>query len=377
MGVAAPRLIPELALSAAQVGIIFSAAPLGLFVGAALGGRAADYLGRKRTLIASLLLFGACSVFTSLAGGAMSLLAMRWLTGLGLGGAMPNFIALSTEAAAPGRRLSTVTVVMAAMPFGGALAGLMALGDRLGWGWRLIFLTGGVAPIIVALIMVRALSESPEFRHRRQAAGSGPAPARPADVLQVLTGTDRARTTALLWAGFFFTQLVLLLMLNWLPSLILGLGFSHSQASLASIGFNLSGALGAAFLGRLHAGQHCRQWVIATYCGMAAALVAVGLVGHSFTLAVLACAWAGVFIVGAQLILFALAPLYYSTANRGTGVGAAVAIGRLGSVVGPLYAAALLSAGSSSAVVLLGIVPFVAIGGAAAYALTWRAQSRE
>ena len=224
--------------------------------------------------------------------------------------------------------------------------------------------------------MVRALSESPEFRHRRQAAGSGPTPARPADVLQVLTGTDRARTSALLWAGFFFTQLVLLLMLNWLPSLILGLGFSHSQASLASIGFNLSGALGAAFLGRLHAGQRRRQWVIATYCGMAAALVAVGLVGHNFTLAVLACAWAGVFIVGAQLILFALAPLYYSTANRGTGVGAAVAIGRLGSVVGPLYAAALLSAGSSSAAVLLGIVPFVAIGGAAAYALTWRAQSR-
>jgi AAHS family 3-hydroxyphenylpropionic acid transporter len=84
-----------------------------------------------------------------------------------------------------------------------------------------------------------------------------------------------------------------------------------------------------------------------------------------------------VFIVGAQLILFALAPLYYQGATRGTGVGAAVAVGRLGSVFGPLYAAALLAGGGGSATVLLGILPFVACGGAAAYALTWRTQRQD
>jgi len=235
---------------------------------------------------------------------------------------------------------------------------------------------GGSAPIVLALIMIRALPGSPSLR-ARSAPEDGTLAALPRveGVLKVLFGDGRALTTALLWSGFFFTQLVLLLMLNWLPSLIVGLGFSRSQASIASICFNLSGGLGAALRGRLHAGQYRRYWVLATYGGMAAALLAVASVGRIFSLALLACALAGTFIVGAQLVLFALAPLYYGRASRGTGVGAAVAIGRLGSVVGPLFAGALLASGGGTGLVLIGIVPFVAIGGSAAFALTWRTQS--
>jgi AAHS family 3-hydroxyphenylpropionic acid transporter len=192
-----------------------------------------------------------------------------------------------------------------------------------------------------------------------------------------LFSRDRAPTTGLLWTGFFFTQLVLYLMLNWLPSLVVGLGFTRGQASWTSVCFNLGGAAGAGFLGKLHAGDHRRQWVLVTYAGMAAALTAVAAINKVFVVAVLACAFAGVFIIGAQLILFALAPLYYGRAVRGTGVGAAVAIGRLGTVVGPIFAGVLLAGGGSSAAVLLAIVPFVLFGGSAAFALTWRRQSNE
>jgi AAHS family 3-hydroxyphenylpropionic acid transporter len=107
---------------------------------------------------------------------------------------------------------------------------------------------------------------------------------------------------------------------------------------------------------------------------MAVALAAVGGVGRVFSVAASACAFAGLFIIGAQLILFALAPLYYPFAMRGTGVGAAVAVGRSGSVVGPLIAGALLAHGKDSASVLLAIVPFVVVGGAAAFALAGRRQ---
>jgi AAHS family 3-hydroxyphenylpropionic acid transporter len=107
---------------------------------------------------------------------------------------------------------------------------------------------------------------------------------------------------------------------------------------------------------------------------MALALTAVGAVGKVFSVAALACAFAGLFIIGAQLILFALAPLYYPFAMRGTGVGAAVAVGRLGSVIGPLIAGALLARGGDSATVLLAIVPFVVVGGTAALALAGRRQ---
>ncbi len=372
IGVAAPRVVAEFGLSATQMSLVFSAATIGLFVGAAIGGRAADLVGRKRTLTLSMLLFGLCSLCTPLATGAGSLFAARLLTGLGLGGAMPNFIALSSESAHPARRLTSVALVMAAMPCGGAIAGLMALGDAIDWGWRTIFYLGGAAPIVLAAIMWRVLPE-PAGRAGELAARES----RVASVTEVLFGGGRALTTLQLWGGFFFTQLVLLLMLNWLPSLFVGLGFSRSEASWASICFNLSGSTCAMGLAGLHAGNRRRLWVTLTYAGMAVALATLPAVGPHFWQAALACAFAGVFIVGAQLILFALAPLYYARPIRGTGVGAAVAVGRLGSVFGPLFAGALLAHGGSSATVLLGIVPFVAIGGAAALALTWREKSAD
>ena len=371
MGVAAPRVIAEFALSTTQATLIFTAATIGLFLGAGIGGRCADLIGRKRTLIATLLLFGVCSLLTALAIGPKSLLIMRFLTGLGLGGAMPNFISLSSESTPADRRISVVTLIMAAMPLGGALAAVVSLGGQVGWNWRVIFYIGGLVPIVTAMLMLRLLADPRK---------GGAAPAKPAQIeglASTLFGRDRAPTTGLLWAGFFFTQLVLYLMLNWLPSLVIGLGFTRSQASWTSVSFNLGGAAGAGFLGKLHAGNDRRQWVLTTYAGMAVALTAVASINKVFAVALLACAFAGVFIVGAQLILFALAPLYYRKAIRGTGVGAAVAVGRLGTVVGPIFAGVLLAGGSSSAAVLLGIIPFVLLGGSGAFALTWRKQTDE
>jgi AAHS family 3-hydroxyphenylpropionic acid transporter len=374
MGVAAPRLIAEFGLSAGQSGIMFSGATLGLFLGAAVGGRVADYLGRKRALIASLLLFGLFSLATASVNGPTALYVIRLLTGLGLGGSLPNYIALSSEAAPAERRVSVVTMVMAAMPLGGALAGLMALAGQLGWGWRSIFYLGGTTPIMLAVLMMYRLPESREFSRGRAARAGG---SRVARVSTVLFAAGRAPTTLMLWASFFFTQLVLLLILNWLPSLIIGLGFTHAQASWASVWFNLAGSLGSGYLGHLHAGERRRMWVIMTYTGIATTLTAVALTGTEFALTAIACALAGVFINGAQMILYASAPLYYGTVMRGTGVGATVAVGRLGSVAGPLLAGALLASGGSSAAVLLAIVPFVAVGGGAALALTWRAPCSE
>ena len=373
MGVAAPRLVAEFALSASQSGLIFSSTTLGLFVGAAIGGRVADHLGRKRTLISSLVLLGVFSILTSMSRSFDTLLVVRVLTGLGLGGALPNFISLCSESVEAHRRVGAVTVVMAGMPFGGACAGLVALGASVGWDWRTIFYVGGACPLLVALVMVFQLSESRDFLRR---SGREAAPA-VQGVAAALFSEGRGRTTFLLWGAYFFTQLVLLLMLNWLPSLMIGLGFSRLQASWISVAFNLSGAACAIGLGQLCAKGNRRRWIALTYGGMACALAAVSFVHVTFAAALLACACAGAFIIGAQLMLFALAPLFYPTRIRGTGVGASVAMGRLGSIVGPLFAGTLIAAGGGSAAVLLAILPFVLVGGGAAIALTWRAESRD
>jgi MFS transporter, AAHS family, 3-hydroxyphenylpropionic acid transporter len=376
MGVAAPMLFREFSIAPSQGGLIFSAATFGLFFGAVIGGRAADYIGRRPALTWSLMLFGVCSLLTSVAHNIHWLVVARLLTGLGLGGAMPNFISMATEAVDPQRRLRAVTLIMAALPFGGALAGLMALAERLGWSWRSIFVVGGIAPLLVALGVYALLRERPALNRAQAPAAAGFGTVE--RVGTVLWGMDRAGTTALLWVAFFFTNLVLFLMLNWLPSLIVGMGFSRAEASITSIGFNLAGSLGASLLGRLHSGERRRWSVVFTYGGIVVALVVLVTVASfrkMFWVAMLACALAGVFIIGAQLILYALAPLYYRRSNRPTGVGAAVAAGRLGSVVGPLFAGTLLASGGASTTVLAGIIPFVLIAGGGAWSLTWRPQS--
>jgi len=371
IGVAMPALRPEFGLAAREASWVLSAAPVGLFLGAAIGGRLADRFGRRGTLAASMLLLGVCSLLTASAPALAALVLARFLTGVGLGGALPNFIALASEGTAPSKRVSSVAFLMAGMPVGGMLAALVALGEKLGYGWRAIFQVGGVAPIVLSVaiwvLMRPAGAPGPGGAGadaRRGAALEG--------VASVLFAGGRARTTLLLWGGFFFTQLVLLLMLNWLPSLFVGLGFSKAEASVASMCFNFSGAACSILLGRLYAGPRPMQWAAVNYLAMALALAAIPLAGHVLPLAYLAVALAGVFFIGAQMVLFALAPLYYSQPVRGTGVGWAVAIGRLGSVFGPLYAGALLTAGASSGLVLFGIVPFVALGGVSTVLLAGR-----
>jgi MFS transporter, AAHS family, 3-hydroxyphenylpropionic acid transporter len=370
MGVAAPRVIAEFALGPSQSGVLFSAATFGLFIGAVVGGRISDHVGRKRVLIFSMLLFGLCSLLTASARDYSILVASRVLTGLGLGGSMPNFIAVAAEATHPRRRLGTMTLIMAGMPMGGTVAALVSLQGAWAGGWRTIFYVGAVAPLLLALVMMRYLSEQRAAPHP---SGAMEKP-QVESMAHALFGSGRCSMTVLLWIGFFFTQVVLLLMLNWLPSLMVGLGFSRSQAGWASVCFGLGGSLGAIILGRLHAGKRRRLWVLLTYAGMAVALAALATLEAGFPVSALACALAGGFIIGAQLILFSLAPLYYPCSIRGTGVGAAVAVGRLGSVLGPLFAGTVLARGGNSTSVLLAVVPFVLAGGAASFALTWRPQ---
>jgi AAHS family 3-hydroxyphenylpropionic acid transporter len=367
MGVAAPKLIPEFGLSAVQSSWVFSAATIGLFVGAVVGGRLSDLIGRRQVLIGSMLVMGVCSLWTAMVDSLPMLVLARFMTGLGRGGAMPNFIALSAEAVEPERRVRVVTAVTAALPLGGALAGLIALSQGLaGWDWRAIFYVGGIGPIVLALIMIPALREARAAEARAAEISVPPMAA-------ALFGDGRAATTLQLWLGFFFAQLVLLLMLNWLPTLFVGLHFSHAQASWSAILFNVSGAFIGMLLARRCAGPERRLWIMITYGGIAASLLLLPT-ASTFAVAAIACALAGATIIGAQLILYASAPLYYEKAIRGTGVGAAVGIGRLGSVFGPLYGGMMLALGGASTAVLLGTIPFVLIGGGATLALARRRQ---
>ena len=358
MGVAAPTMAPALALTRAQLGPAFSASVLGLLVGAVALGRWADYVGRKRTLIVSVGIFGIFSLATAWAWNLDSLLAIRLLAGLGLGGAMPNMIALCAEAAAPERRARRVTEVTAGMSLGGCLAG----GAAFGLDWRAIFEVGGAAPLVLAVVMAFRLPESRRFIAARGSIDSAPTAS---GFVAILFGGGRAATTLLLWAASFGSLLSLYMLINWLPTLMAAKGVSKSDASLISILFNLGGAVGvlilAALLDRPRQGATIGVW----YACLAASIAALAIAGANLAQAGAAGFVVGLFVSSAPLMLYGLAPTFYAVAVRGTGAGSMVAFGRLGAILGPLLAAALLSAGVGPGRILLALLPLVVMAGAA------------
>ena len=365
-GVAAPRMGPEFGLDARELGWMLAASPLGLLIGAALGGRLADRFGRKAVLIGSMLAFGVFTLGTALAAGYESLVVMRLLTGLGLGGALPNLIALTAEAVGPARRNLLVSLTAAGMPIGGIAPSLLALWFRGAEEWRVIFWVGGVAPILLAALMVVFLPESHRFREARATGAARP------PILDALFGEGRAWVTLSIGAAFFAAFLVLYLLQNWLPLLMGAKGFSREDAAWIQAAFNLGGAIGAVSLGAMMDRRWRKPVVVIAWTGMAGALLALGYMRPVLGEGILVGLAAGVFVTGTQLILYGLASGCYATPLRGTGVGFSVALGRLGSVVGPLGAAALVAGGKAPVEVLTAVLPVVLIGGLAAFAVTWR-----
>ncbi len=365
-GVAAAGIRDELHPGADALGLFFSAGGAGLLVGSLGGGWLSDRLGRKRVLIVSVAAFGVFSLLTSIAPTLGFLTIARFLTGLGLGGAMPNLVALAADVSAAHRRNGSIAMAYIGMPLGAATASLCAVllaPDA----WRMLFRIGGIAPLVIAPLMAVGLSRAPVARpqERREVMPA----------LTALFGGGRAPTTVALWAGFFLIVLTLHLMLNWLPLLLIGRGLAKSHAAFAQAGFNVGGACGALALGALlDTGWRTRAMALS---GVLLPLVITGLallpvsVAGSFGLALLL----GGGILAIQVIGLSVANSYYPGGSRGIGVGSAIAAGRLGSLVGPLVAGALLGAGRSSAQVLLGLLPVVLLAIAIAVVLGVRSSS--
>lgn len=357
-GVAAPRLAPDLGLTPDDLGWFFSVSTFGLMLGAAIGGRLSDRLGRKTTLLVSVALFGILSIATGLATDLDGLLVARFLTGVGLGGALPNLIAIVAESVSPRLRSFAVGLLYAGLPCGGAIASLVSLAGADPSDWRMIFYIGGVGPLLALAVAIPLLPNPP--RTAREGAVN-----QKSGFIEAAIGGDRALTTLLLWLAFFLALLVMYLLLSWLPSLLIAKGLSRPDAGLVQMAFNLAGAAGSVATGWLMDSPRRRPVTILLVFGAsAAALAAAAGAPASLTVFLVVGAALGATISGVQSIVYGMAPSFYPTRLRGTGVGAAVVMGRLGSAGGPLLAAFLIGAGQQSSQVLLALLPILALGGA-------------
>jgi len=360
LGVAAPKLAPEFGLAADRMGWIFAVSNIGLVVGASFGGWLADRFGRKPVFIGAVATFGVFTLATPLITGFDSLFALRLFAGLGFGAALPNMMALAAEISPPEQRASTAARMFCGMPLGGGTSALLTQLLPPDFDWRTLFVIGGVLPLVLVPAMYFFMRET----LRRVEHSAAPR----ASVARVLFGEGRATPTLLLWLTFLPTLLILYLILNWLPTLAMANGLSRASAPQASLAFNFASVAGALVLGKIVDRFGARVPLTGAYVALIASLIALGG-AHDLTSILLCSALAGFFLMGANYALYGVAAAYYPQEMRGTGSGASVAVGRVGSIVGPLLAGMLLGGGTTAANVVLYMAPVAAVAAAAVFAL--------
>lgn len=367
-GIAARGMAAAFELDKLQMGWVFSAGILGLLPGALVGGWLADRIGRKRVLIASVALFGVFSIATAHAWDLSSLVMARLLTGVGLGAALPNLIALCSEAAGERLRGTAVSLMYCGVPLGAALAAMIGIVGFFD-DWTVPFYVGGVLPLLVVPLLALWLPESAAFRARQESTSEESR----VPVIEGLFRNGAALPTVLLWVAYFFTLMVVYMLISWLPSLLVGQGFSGVQASWVIFSLQIGATVGTLMLGVLM--NSLRPLAIAglIYIGLLTALAALGM-AETFASMLVAGFAAGVFATGGQGVLYALAPLFYRTEVRATGVGTAVAVGRLGAMSGPLVAGKMLALGTGTAGVMIASAPGLVVAGIAVFYLFVRSR---
>ncbi len=360
MGYVAPGLAKLWHLKPGVLGPVFAAGLIGLMIGALVFSPLSDRLGRKGVIAISAVLFGAFSLLTPTAHNLMQLFWLRFATGLGLGGAMPNAIALTSEFL-PKRLRSTLTVVMFfGFSLGSGLGGLIAALLIRSYGWKAVFWFGGAIPLILVPVLLVALPESIRVLTVRGNAGDqvaallnrinpalryDPAKTRfitaderagPGFPVKLLFSDGRAVVTVLFWVMFFVNLLELYFLANWLPTVARNAGLSVQQALVATGLIHIGGIFGTLTLGRLMDKVNPYVVLAVAYAAGGIFVAGIGLSTAAATPLMTVTFCAGFCIVGAQISANALAANYYPTVMRSTGVGWALGVGRVGSIVGPV-----------------------------------------
>lgn len=360
-GVAAPRFAPLFGLDAQQISWVFGAAGIGLFLGAIFGGRMADLVGRRPVLVVSLLLMGAFSIASALVSDLPSLLAMRFVTGLGLGGALPNILALVNETGPPGKTATRVTMLGSAMPFGGAFLGTLTVAVPT-LHWQTMFWLGGIAPLMVAALCQFLLPRFPPV-HRGQSRGS-------ISIGHALAGEQRALPTGLLWVTTLCVSISVAMMVNWLPSLMIAREFGGPSTGRIVMMLTLGGAASGFAFGFLARRINPALVHRAAWAGMIASVLLMLAAERSELAAAAASFGLGFFLSGGQFLLYGLATDLYPRAVRGTGTGFAVGVGRFGAVLGPLLAGALLARTGNADDAILALLPLLLLSLATVWLLS-------
>lgn len=368
LGYAAPAVARAWHLGRAAFGPAFAANVPGVLIGSFLFGYVGDRAGRKPAIIAGMLVFGVFSLTTIWATHIGDLLYLRFLAGIGLGGTVPNVIVLLTESAPRRSRATWVSLAYTGYMVGAGLGGVVAASLVHAYGWQVVFLVGGAAPIAIALVLAVLMPESVRYLTLRGAARHAIArivrridPACSLDAsTRFVVADEREPTrfsvkllfdgrlryvTPVLWLVCIANSLTLLFMQNWLPILVEAVGIAPAHAALVAAMFSVGGAAGGLALMRLLD----RHGAMTIACLPPLGVPLVALLGHAMPTFALALAVFGVgfCVVGTQFGLNAMVSIVYPTAFRSNGAGAALAVSKIGAFLGPIVGGMLMTAHTS------------------------------
>jgi AAHS family 4-hydroxybenzoate transporter-like MFS transporter len=369
---AIPAMMREWDLPRPAFATASAAAPFGMILGGLAGGILGDRIGRSAALLGSVSCFAALTAMVAFVDGLTTLTVARFLAGLGLGGAMPNAAALTAEFVPQRQRPIAITLTIVCIPLGGVLAGLAAGAVIPAYGWRVLFAAGGLVPLLVALTFFKLLPESPSFlasvrrrwpelratlrRMGHDIAGdvafvdpaSGAGTAR-GSIADLFAPALRGDTLALIGA-FGSCLLAIWMGFLWIPAMLTdpSVGFAQPQASFALSLFNfggVAGAIGGALLIQRVGSRTALLSITALAVAVSLAMAQMELRVDALNLAMIMFAVSGALLNAVQATMYALAAHVFPTAIRGTGVGATVAVGRLGNVAASYVGSWALTSG--------------------------------
>ncbi|MDA9439221.1 4-hydroxybenzoate transporter [Bradyrhizobium sp. CCBAU 51745] len=366
LGFVAPALSKDLHLAPGALGPVFGASLFGVMIGSLLFGALADYFGRKWLVIAGVIVFALGSLATSRAGSVQDLVVLRFLTGLGLGGVLPNAIALTGEYSPQRRRTLLIMLMFMTVSLGSAIGGSVAARLISAYGWQGIFVIGGVLPLLLCPVLIVWLPESlsllaldernsgrvrsllgqidPSAKFAEDARFAVVEESGKGFLLPQLFANRRLVPTLLLWIMFFMNMLDIYFLNSWLPTLTHGVGLDVEAAIAVGIAFQLGGMVGTVALGLLIERLGFHRVLFLTYVAGFVSIVTIGFAGAVLPILVPAVFIAGVAVIGGQIGCNAYAARLYPTYIRATGIGWALGIGRLGSILGVTVGGLMLAA---------------------------------
>jgi AAHS family 4-hydroxybenzoate transporter-like MFS transporter len=365
LGFVNPRLIAEWGATPPQLGNVAAATNFGVLLGALVLSVVADKLGRRPVLVWGTLFFALMTLLTAAANSINTLLLLRFIGGIGLGCIMPNATALIGEYSPKRSRVMLMMGVTVGFTAGAALAGIISYFMIPAYGWRAVFIVGGILPLLIGILMFFKLPESLQFmavqgtsRGKIAAALNRIDPKLKADsntqyvlpeekkggvpLLHVF-GEGRAVATILFWIVNFMNLLNLYAVAVWGPTVLINAGHSGPTALLAGTAFQVGGTVGAFGLAWLIGRYGFVPMLTANFAIACASIFLIGQPGLSVALLFVIIFVAGWCVVGGQPGLNALEAVYYPTYVRSTGVGWCLGVGRIGAIVGPMVGGVLIA----------------------------------